>query len=42
VVAYFAALVGGAHLPWLPFSALVVILDIALAFKVAKGDVRIS
>jgi len=40
---WLAALFSGAYRPfWLPFSSCVAMLDIALVFAVAKGDVRLS
>jgi hypothetical protein len=40
---WLIALVGEPYRPyWLPFSTCVAVLDIALVFAVAKGDVRLS
>ncbi len=41
--AYLAALFGGSYRPyWLPFSTCVAVLDVALVFIIAKGDIRLS
>jgi len=43
LVLWLVACFGGGYRPlWLPFSSCVAMLDIALVFVVAKGDVRLS
>lgn len=46
IVVFLLLWIGGrlalAHVPWLPFSSFVAVLDIALVFAIFKGDVRLS